>query len=166
MARDKLEIPDFLSHLPVWNGYPVPVSNVVRKDGTPDLTTISSRRVLELARDRQCGVCGFTMAEETVCFIGGPKSARHRQYIDPPMHERCARFAAKTCPYIATPSMARRKHGSTGELPEGNTGERPNVFVILCAAGYCTMIKAGGQVAFMADIPVWIEVLEETRKPK
>jgi hypothetical protein len=106
-----IEIPDFLSHLPVWNGLPVPWTTMLI-DGEPDFRSIDILRVLDCAKKRMCGICGKEIPKgDWIAFIGGPLCVKHRQFVDPPMHKDCAYFSAKACPFLA----GTKREYATGE---------------------------------------------------
>jgi len=160
------EIPDFLNHLPVEprRKLPVPFTNIITESGEPDFTTIDAQKTVECALLRLCGVCGKKLSY-WIAFLGGPQSAESRAYLDPPMHEECARAAVKLCPFIAMPSMARRKTPLTRDstYPEGWTADRPEVFVLYITRKFKCRVPHHDSVIFLPAPASRIEVLEETR---
>lgn len=160
-----MSIPDFLAHLDVEprRKLPVPFSNVILPNGQPDFTTIDAGKIVACAKRRLCGVCGKALGY-WVAFLGGPKSAESRAYLDPPMHEECARAAVELCPFIAMPSMARRKTPLTADsiMPDGWSANRPEVFVLYITRQFKHRVH-GDSLIFLPAPARHIEILEETR---
>lgn len=95
----RIEIPDFLSHLPVWQGKPVPFS-VIWIDGVPDFRVIDHAKRVRCVMERLCAVCGRKLGEYG-WFIGGPLSlVTNSLFADPPQHEHCGRFSIQICPFL------------------------------------------------------------------
>lgn len=92
-------IPKFLSHLPVQGGLPVPFVNMWI-DGVADLRVLDIEKVMECLHKRLCGICGKKVGAVS-WFIGGTKTMRYKIFTDPQMHEGCAKYAAKTCPFVS-----------------------------------------------------------------
>jgi hypothetical protein len=87
-----------LQHLPTYGDYLVPFT-VEWIDGKPDFRVINRAKIIECGRDKLCGVCGHKLGE--FCwFIGGELCKENHIFVDPPMHEECARFTAATCPFV------------------------------------------------------------------
>lgn len=97
-------LPQFLSHLKVYGGYPVPFTQMWI-DGKPDFRVIDAVRVEQCVREKLCAICGRPLGEFAY-FIGGPRSKENHVFADPAMHERCADFASRTCPFVSG-----NKHG-------------------------------------------------------
>jgi hypothetical protein len=95
----KSEIPDFLSHLSTFNGYPVPFVQMYI-DGRPDFRVIDPERSDECVNDKLCAICGRGLGEYCY-FIGGQLCKQKHLFLDAPMHEQCAEFASKTCPFVS-----------------------------------------------------------------
>ena len=96
---DRVEIPRFLSHLEVYGGFPVPFTQMWI-DGKPDFRVMDSERVQQCAEEKLCAICGHRLGEFAF-FIGGPLSKANHLFADPAMHERCADFASRTCPFVS-----------------------------------------------------------------
>jgi hypothetical protein len=108
----RMEIPAFLSHLPVYNGYPV-LFIAARVNGKHDFAVMDVRKIQRCSFETLCGVCGkkLTLLRDAAeraglgqpgCwFIGGPLSMKSRLFTDPAMHEACALFALKHCPHLS-----------------------------------------------------------------
>jgi|SRR5580765_70481 len=109
-----MEIPKFLEHMPVYQGLPVP-HTVMWVDGKPDFRVIDHSRVQDCVMNRLCAICGRKMGEY-LWFVGGPKSLEESSlFVDPPQHEKCARFALEVCPFL---SGKVTKHNDTRPLPK------------------------------------------------
>jgi hypothetical protein len=109
-----VEIPKFLRHLPTFRGYPIPFVQLIGPDGTPDFKVLDHPKLLDCIKRRACSICGHPM-RGTYCFIGGEKSINLRMFTDGPMHNECARFCAKTCPYLARADRGHAVHDSKFE---------------------------------------------------
>lgn len=83
-------------------GYPIPYIVWRDKHNKPKFTVNDARMVKRCLLHNRCGICGDKMGT-TVFFVGGPAAALHPNgaYVDPPMHEDCARYALQVCPFIA-----------------------------------------------------------------
>jgi hypothetical protein len=92
-------IPAFLSHLPKWGEYPVPFVQMWL-DGKPDFRIVDPNRIERCVKERLCAICGHKLCE-SVYFIGGPAAKENHLFGDPGMHEKCAAFAARTCPFVS-----------------------------------------------------------------
>jgi len=137
-------IPPRLQHLDRdKRGYPIPWNVLRAFDGTPFFTVNDDRQHFKAIRERLCPICG-TQLDRFKVFVGGPRSAfdRNGWYQDLPMHEDCAHFALRTCPYLAAPRyLGRIDVADTSKLPPEarvlvdttQIPERPLLFVALIA---------------------------------
>jgi hypothetical protein len=98
-ATQMAQIPAFLSHLKIYNGYAVPFIQMWI-DGKPDFRVVDPAKVLECVNKSLCAICGVKLGEFCY-FIGGDLSKDNQLFADPPMHEQCAEFASKTCPFVS-----------------------------------------------------------------
>lgn len=90
-------------------GYPIPVTVYRDRGGRPHFTINNeAARQRTIAEDR-CPICGGPLLRGR-WLVGGPASALHPRgaYIDPPMHDECAHYALRVCPYLAAPSYGKR----------------------------------------------------------
>lgn len=94
-------------------GYPIPWFVTTLPDGTRDFRVADSERHRDALRFRLCWICGGRLGA-TVAFTIGPMCAVNRISAEPAEHRDCAIYAAKVCPFLATPQMTRREGG----LPE------------------------------------------------
>ncbi len=110
-----MQIPDFLSHLPVFKGLPVPYT-VMWINGIPDFRVIDHTRKANCVMDKRCAICGKNLGEYA-WFIGGPKSlVESFLFMDPPQHEHCARFSLQACPFL---SGVTTEPNTAKPIPEG-----------------------------------------------
>jgi hypothetical protein len=93
------EIPPFLSHLKTYRGFPVPITAMVI-DGVPDFRVVDSSRIVECLGEELCAICGIPLGT-FCCFIGGELCKENHLFADPAMHEPCAEYAAKACPFVS-----------------------------------------------------------------
>ncbi len=94
-----IEIPAFLSHLKTYGGYPVPFTQLWT-DSVPDFRAVDPERVSQCVNEKLCAICGVTLGEFCY-FIGSDLSKENHLFTDPPMHEQCADFASKICPFVS-----------------------------------------------------------------
>ncbi len=124
-------------------GIPIPYVNE-KDDHTADFAAIQSARVLTCARERLCGSCGQPLGW-WLAFLGGPRTASERAYLDPPMHPDCALASLTLCPHIA-----RREHRRAPEhrisadtiTPELMTETKPDRWVMGICRDYEARIIA------------------------
>lgn len=95
-------------------GYPIPANVLIDANGRAHFTINDEAiRLRQLHQDR-CPICDglLTVAR---WFVGGSRSAFDPRgaYIDLPMHEECAHYALRVCPYLAAPVYAREIAGRT-----------------------------------------------------
>lgn len=102
-----IEIPDRMKKFPLWKGkYPIHYTVFV-EDGIPQFKTLARARQVEAIQKNLCHLCGERMSAP-YWFIGGPGCAKSRHFLDGPMHEECARYATKICPFLANPNARYR----------------------------------------------------------
>lgn len=103
-------------------GYPVPwfVADV---DGGPDFRCARAEAASQAIRQRLCWICGRARRGEST-FVVGPMCAVNRVSSEPPSHRACAIYAARACPFLATPERERRD----SNMPDG-TIDPPGVMI-------------------------------------
>ena len=114
-----IEIPDFLSHLPVHRGLPVPFSQAWF-DGKPDFRTVDPNKTIQCVQEKLCAICGRQLGERSY-FIGGEQSKASHLFTDPPQHKECAEFAAETCPFV---SGKKLEYSDRPTNPQTTKGKR------------------------------------------
>lgn len=113
-------------------GYPIPWIAAVGADGKHDFRVLDVAKVGISLRECRCSICGGRI-NGLMAFVGGPLSIANRLFNDPPMHQECATYALKVCPYLAAPSFAYARKLPTLDGVEvteisGMMEERPEVF--------------------------------------
>lgn len=99
-------------------GYPVPWF-VEWQGGVPDFRIVRAGAVHTAVQRNLCWICGVGMGKRQT-FVLGPMCGVNRTASEPPAHPTCASWAAKACPFLATPSMRRRPiDPGRGEPPPG-----------------------------------------------
>lgn len=96
------------------HGYPIPWFVATLEDGTRDFRVADQGRHIDAMRFRLCWTCGGKLGAN-VAFVIGPMCAVNRISAEPPNHLDCATYAARVCPFLAVPAMARRP----APLPDG-----------------------------------------------
>ena len=111
------ELPARMTLLPLdRHDRPVPWFVWIDDDGVPDFRVVGPGKLHQALRGGLCWVCGrgFSGGEERA-FLVGPMCIINRVSAEPPSHVDCAVFSARSCPFLATPSMVRRDR----HMPEG-----------------------------------------------
>ena len=124
-------------------GYPIPFIVMIDKEGRPHFTINTGIRVAECFTKKLCGLCGKRHDPGGVWFVGGSRcfTDPNGRFLDPPMHEDCARYALRVCPYLAAPSYPKRIDARTlkpDAVPEameivserGMAEARPDIFML------------------------------------
>lgn len=89
-------------------GYPIPWFVAVLDDGTRDFRIADGERHFDAVRFGLCWICGGPLGRHKA-FTLGPMCAVNRISPEPPSHVDCAIYAARVCPFLATPQMRRRE---------------------------------------------------------
>ncbi|HXA78697.1 MAG TPA: hypothetical protein VNV41_16300 [Candidatus Acidoferrales bacterium] len=151
-APSRLVIPDFLTHLPVFNGLPVPFTQAII-DGAPDFRATDFLKVKLCAEEKLCAICGHRLGDYA-CFIGGPLSRENHLFSDPAMHPKCAEFAARICPFVSgrTSGYSARSIDNTKLAVATNVSAiRPRVmYVLKTRTKHIHLVKAGHGFAVQA----------------
>lgn len=92
-------------------GRPVPWF-VAWIDGKPDFRVIGAGRIRDAVAQSLCWVCGKPRNPRSLsAFVIGTMCAVNRVAPEPPSHPQCADYSARVCPWLSTPTMARRERG-------------------------------------------------------
>ena len=94
-----LEMPPQLAARPQYQGVPVPYVTVWGKEGLPVFAESDVSRKRRCIENRLCTLCGRQLAEE-IAFVGNASQLETRLFPEPGMHEDCARFGLRTCPFL------------------------------------------------------------------
>jgi hypothetical protein len=122
-------------------GYPIPKGVLIDADGRPHFTINDEAvRQRHIAEER-CPICDGRLRWRGRWFVGGPRAAFHPNgaYLDPPMHDECAHYALKVCPYLAAPNYGKRLDDKTLRGPQmlmiddTMIPDRPALFVAVLA---------------------------------
>lgn len=108
--RSDIEIPKALRSRPKdRRGYPIPFIALIDTGKRPHFTINDQEKVRFVATKRRCGLCGGKLTDGA-WFIGGPRCFLNFNgaFLDPAMHEECARYAIQVCPYLGAPSYGKR----------------------------------------------------------
>lgn len=145
------KVPDLserLAGLPICprRDLPVPYANATTAEGQADFATLDSTKVLQIARNRLCGICGHPL-DYWIVFIGGPRCVEARAFLDPPMHPDCANTALHMCPYLARETMQRRRTPSPGAItPPGFIEDKPETYVLYVTRSYKHTVTRDGMI--------------------
>lgn len=88
------------SDLPHHEGRPIPFTTFRSDDGVPDWGVTAQERWHHCIQNRLCGMCGEPLGY-WIAFVGSDQAVRLRLFFDAPMHEACARYVLRECPYFA-----------------------------------------------------------------
>jgi hypothetical protein len=111
-------IPERLARRPRdARGFPIPVTVLIKPDGTPDFRVTDVQRWARLVKGRICAMCGEPLGRH-LAFIGGPRSHESRVFTDAAMHTDCASYAMAVCPFLA---LANSRHARKLPAIEGVT---------------------------------------------
>jgi hypothetical protein len=127
------------------HGHPVP-KFVAWIDGVPDFRISDGRHFYDGLRFDACWICGLHIGA-TAAFVLGPMCTITRTAPEPPSHVECADYAARACPFLATPGMRRRETGLPQDLadPAGIMLRRnPGVAVVWITKGWRSYRDRGG----------------------
>lgn len=156
--RDALaDLPDRLAARPrdPRRGLPIPyMSSGPDENGneTYDFATINAVTVARCAADRLCGICGGTLPY-WIAFLGGPKSAAARTYVDPAFCIDCAEWAIRLCPHLALERHKRIPEARLGvevHEPDGFVSDKPDTFVMGITRDY-KIKTAQGHIYLLAS---------------
>lgn len=160
MAVKDIEIPALMKGLKRdHRGYPIPAGVLIDADGKAHFTINDEVKRQTAIKKGLCAICGHKLMKMR-WFVGGPLSAFHAfgSYIDPPMHEQCAKYALRVCPYLAAPRYVRRiddRMVSAAKIPgiqmvkdPTMIPERPELFVLIMT-GNQQHIMNGAMVQYL-----------------
>lgn len=123
-------------------GFIIPYS-VDDESGQPDFRVTNVNRVRELLNTRGCWLCGLA-PDYWMCFIGGPLSIRNRLFTDGWMHEACAVYALRVCPFLANPNGRFTTPDDDPRLYQGMAPNRPSEFGCGYTRSYSTALDQNG----------------------
>ena len=107
MNPGDVPIPERLKAFPLYKGFLVHFTVWVGDNGVPDFRVVHEANRRRCMEEEWCSLCGQPL-EKPLVFIGGPLCVEKRLFVDGPMHEDCALYAARTCPFLADPAYQDR----------------------------------------------------------
>lgn len=150
------DAPDRIGALPVDpRGFPVPWFVSWHGD-QPNFPVISAQKLGQAWTEELCWVCGQKLGSFRIWVIG-PQCVLERACPEPPCHLECAEFAAKHCPFLASP-LARRapQHDDIqnfGRAKNASTLHTGVVALWVTKGRGAKPIKAGGGILFALEEP-------------
>lgn len=93
-------IPDFLTHLPIYRGYPVPYFVPKDEFGEYQLKYASQQKMDACIKYHKCCICFKPLTKSEYWFISGPMGFASRTDSHPPMHKCCAEYSLEICPHL------------------------------------------------------------------
>jgi hypothetical protein len=156
-----IEIPQFLSHLPTYRGYPAAFFQLW-SDGVPDFRAIDTDKWAQCLKEKLCGICGKRLGEFCY-FIGGPLSRDNKLFTDPPMHQDCAEFASRTCPFLSGKKLEYSdkpvEHDNAVILTAPMAPRPDRMFIMRTRTAKIRGVKANGSYLIQVTGP-WLGVKE------
>jgi hypothetical protein len=101
-------------------GYPIPFIVMINK-GVPLFTVNDFNLVHDCITKALCSVCGKRLTDD-LWFVGGSRAflSSSGAFLDPPMHQECAEYSLRVCPFLAAPNWTRSLGSKiAAALPEG-----------------------------------------------
>ena len=161
-------VPAQLKNFPLNKGmYLIHYTVFVDADGNPDFKVIDEKKRMHALTYDLCHLCGKSL-NRPVVFIGGEKSAKTLVFMDGPMHEDCALYAVKVCPYLANPyfgdaeklrtrgEASMQKHAQRGTVTttyeEVEPGRPAKMALVYAERYYCAQTPSGAVVILARDI--------------
>lgn len=95
-----IPIPDFLKHLPIYRGYPVPYFVPKDENGVYQLKYASAEKMNACLLYHKCCVCFKPLNKCDYWFISGPMGLQSQTDSHPPMHKGCAEYSLAICPHL------------------------------------------------------------------
>lgn len=112
---EKTTIPDFLSHLPTYRGYPVPYFVPKDENGVYQLKYASQQKMENCIAYNKCCICFKKLVKGEYYFVSGPMGLASQTDSHPPMHKRCAEYQLKVCPHLFFEKTHRTTDENAGE---------------------------------------------------
>jgi len=147
-------IPDFLSHLPVYRGFPIPYFVPKDERGVYQLKYASAQKMEACLKYHKCCICFKPLAVGEYYFISGPMGFQTRTDSHPPMHKRCAEYSLEVCPHLYIEKMHRTTDEESGA--SWQIREKPKEFFLVHAKkimpmkpdGVTLIVKYGSVAGF------------------
>jgi hypothetical protein len=158
------QIPRALRQRPRWRDLPIPFATFVGSDNEPDFKVVDETKRLLCIERNLCGLCGEPL-KKPIVFIGGVNCCECRTFFDPGMHEECAIYAVKVCPYLANSDAkySKRDPKHLGEdqvvikTYEEISAVRPDKMALYYTNGFRGVTGQGPALFILADYPTKID---------
>ncbi|UQD96062.1 hypothetical protein [Bradyrhizobium japonicum] len=161
-----IELPPKMRRLPIdERGFPVP-KFVPWVNGKPEFRGFDPDHMRTCVRLKRCWLCGDPLGVHMTSVIG-TMCIINRIAPEPPSHHGCGLYAARACPFLATPGARRNEK----DLPEHSSGgghgikRNPGVVALWTSKSYRVVKTATGPV-FEVGEPEEVEFFCEGRKAK
>lgn len=125
-------IPDFLKHLPVYRGYPIPYFVPKDENGIYQLKYADAYKMDSCIKYHKCCICFRPLTQGEYFFISGPMGFKTQTDSHPPMHRQCAEYSLRICPHL----YFEKTHRTTDEAEakvEWQVREKPKEFYLVQA---------------------------------
>jgi hypothetical protein len=143
-----------------YRGYPI--FYTVQPDQPPqdgdriDFRVLNQAHHVTCALERRCAICNTRLGSQ-LFFVGGPMCVQNRVFGDGPVHEECARYAMRVCPYLSIASKAYRMSETNLSGYEGGEDRfdpnvllnKPQRVVVYICHEYHLKPAPGGKHLFM-----------------
>ena len=158
------DIPKYLKARPMWKGFPIPFTTLIKPDGDPDFRVTDQERWALCVTKGLCGLCGQPLVYWQA-FIGGEKCKESHLFFDPAMHVECAEFAAKACPFIVGCKGYSIKTDQDSTADRLISSERPEHMYLFKTRGY-DLVKIEGNIYIKAQPFKFIREIERVHQAK
>jgi hypothetical protein len=116
-------------------------------DGTEcDFRIINLTNYERCYTETLCGVCGEKVHGQ-LWFLGGPMCVQNRIFGDPAMHEECARYAMRVCPFLTKRDFGYHDRAGDEEKGLGRDDNliktKPERLVLYATADYLPIRPRG-----------------------
>lgn len=99
-TMEQAAIPEFLKHLPVHRGFPVPYFVPMDENGVYQLKYASQKKMDSCIQYHKCCICFKPLVQGEYYFISGPMGLKTQTDSHPPMHKQCAEYSLQICPHL------------------------------------------------------------------
>lgn len=165
MNKD-VPIPDRLKSFPIYKGFLVHFTVYVDGNGVPDFRVVNEKNRRLCMENNWCAICGQPLVKPYV-FIAGPISILESHvFVDGPMHDSCALYSVKVCPYLYNPHYTERPLDSSREKVGKDGGKsttfaesvpgRPAKMALYYTNGY-NLILDRPTIYYKADYPIKVD---------
>lgn len=141
---DGNRIPDFLKHLPVHRGYPVPYFVPKDENGVYQLKYASGEKMGNCLKYHKCCVCFKPLVDKDYWFISGPMGVQSQTDSHPPMHRNCAEYSLQVCPHL----FFEKTHRTTDEANAQpfQITQKPKEFFLVRAKKFVVINYLGSKI--------------------